>query len=291
MISIVIISKDEPSLDATLTNVVRQAKDLAETCDVLVVDASEGRLDNIRQRHEANVRWIDFEPPTGVTVSIPHQRNVGVRSAHGEIIAFTDAGCTVADGWLEQLTTPLQHGECVTAGMILATPGSPDMYGLRAQQVQTTRYLLECPTGNMAFHRDAFDAVGGFDESFSFGSDVDFSWRLVDAGYRIRSAPKAIIAHDFGTWRRQLRRSYVYGKARTRLYSKHRSRLRHILRTDPVAVAYPVFLLGLPLTVVMPLYPALLFIPAWRNRSLGIRRVLVDHLLYGAGILVQLVSR
>ena len=93
MISIVIINKDEMAVDDTLSDVVRQAKDFGEPAEVIVVDASDGRLDAVRLRHEAAVRWIDFTPPPGVGVSIPHQRNVGVRAAQGEIIVFTDAGC------------------------------------------------------------------------------------------------------------------------------------------------------------------------------------------------------
>jgi GT2 family glycosyltransferase len=120
---------------------------------------------------------------------------------------------------------------------------------------------------------------------------VDFTWRLTDAGYRIRSVPDAIVRHHWGGWRRQLRRSYVYGKARMRLYRKHRGRLRHLLRDNPMVVAYPVFLLGLPLTLLFPFYPALLLIPAWRNRSNGPIRVLVDHLSYGVGVLAGLVTR
>ena len=84
---------------------------------------------------------------------------------------------------------------------------------------------------------------------------MDFSWRLADLGYRIRRVPDAIIRHDYGTPRRQRRRSYVYGKARARLYRKHRSRRRNVLRNDPLVVVYPLFLLGLPLTLVFPLYP------------------------------------
>ena len=76
-----------------------------------------------------------------------------------------------------------------------------------------------------------------------------------------------------------------------RLYLKHKQRRKRVLRDDPMVVVYPAFLLGLPLTLVFPLYPALLLIPAWRNRSHGAVRVLVDHLVYGAGALTQLVSR
>jgi len=99
----------------------------------------------------------------------------------------------------------------------------------------------------------------------------------------------AAVEHDYGTWRRQLRRSYLYGRARARLYRKHRARRRHVLRTDPIVVIYHLFLLGLPLTLVFPPYPALLLIPAWRNRSMGAGRVLADHLTFGIGVLAELM--
>ena len=288
MISVVIISKDEAGLDATLTEVTAQAQ-ACRPAEVMVVDASGSRLDRIRHRYADRVRWIPFEPPAGVRVSIPHQRNAGVRAAQGDVIVFTDAGCQPEPGWLDRLVAPLRQDEHVAAGLTLATPGSSGLYDESAQAARGTRYLAECPTINLAFRRAAFDAVGGFDESFAYGSDVDFSWRLVDRGYRIRNVPDAVIRHDWGGWRRQLRRSYVYGQARARLYRKHPSRLRRVLRTEPMVVAYPAFLLGLPLTLVFPLYPALLLIPAWRNRSNGAVRVLADHLTYGAGILSELL--
>jgi GT2 family glycosyltransferase len=153
-----------------------------------------------------------------------------------------------------------------------------------------SKYLDVCGTGNLAFRRGVFDAVGGFDERFEYGSDTDFSWRLVDAGYRIRYVPDAVIRNDFGTWRRQLRRCYVYGKAKVRLYGKHPSRLKSLLRDDPAMIVYPVFLLGLPLTLVFPFYPALLLIPAWLNRSRGGLRVVVNNLVRGVGILAELTE-
>jgi GT2 family glycosyltransferase len=291
VISIVIISKDEPSLDGTLTDVSCQAKDLKESSEIVVIDASDGRLDDIRRRHETGIRWVQFQQPPGLAISIPHQRNTGVHAARGEIIVFTDAGCRPEPGWLACLVAPLLQDEHITAGVALGAQGNPGLYDRAAQQARESRYLKECPTINLAFRREVFDAIGGFDEGFSYGSDVDFSWRLTDAGYRIRSVPGAVIRHDWGTWRRQLRRSYVYGKARLRLYRKHHARLRHVLRNDPVMVVYPAFLLGLPLTLIFPFYPALLLIPAWRSRSERPVRVLVDHLTYGAGVLAELAAR
>ena len=48
MISVVIISKDEPSLDETLTAVAEQLAASAEYGEIVVIDASEGRLVDIR---------------------------------------------------------------------------------------------------------------------------------------------------------------------------------------------------------------------------------------------------
>lgn len=291
MISVVIISKDEAGLDDTLVNIIPQAKSLSEPSEIVVIDASDGRLDHIRARHESAVRWVQFQQPPGVRVSIPHQRNAGVRAAGGEIIVFTDAGCRPEPGWLAGIVSPLRQDEHITVGLTLAAPGSSTLYDRATRQALKSPYLRECSTINLGFRREAFDAIGGFDEGFAYGSDVDFTWRLSDARYRIRSVPEAVVRHDWGGRKRQLRRSYVYGKARMRLYIKHRARLRYVLRDDPVLVVYPLFLLGLPLTLFVPFYPALLLIPAWNNRSNGAVRVLIDHLAYGLGALSELIAR
>lgn len=294
MISVVIISKDEHSLDDTLAGLSKQVSGLNEPAEVIVVDASAGRLDYIRQRHEPEVRWIDFLPPADVRISIPHQRNLGVRASHGEIVVFTDAGCLPHDEWLERMVAPLRQGENAVAGTSQDMSGElifPSAYSGRVDHVGEASYLMECPTLNFGFRRAVFDALGGFDESFAYGSDVDFSWRLNDAGYKVLHVQDASLWHDNGTSRRRNRRAYLYGKARARLYRKHRARLKNILRNDPITVIYPLFLLGLPLTFVFPIYPLLLVIPAWRNRSEGMIRILVDHLWYGTGVLAELTKR
>lgn len=291
MISVVVISKDEPFLGATLDALEAQQQ-LADAqgvdVELLVLDASAGRLNDIQQSHP-DVRWIDFVPPPGVSVSIPHQRNAGVAAARGDVIVFTDAGCVPQPGWLSTLVRLTgAGGERVVVGATRSTDEAFRFYSTPASE--TPVYLRECPTINLAFAREVFDAVGGFDESFRYGSDVDFSWRVVDAGYRLRSAPDAVVEVDWGDWRRQLRRSYAYGRARVRLYRKHPQRLKGILRNDPVLVLWPAFLLGLPIAIWHPTYLLLLVIPAWRNRHLGPVRVIVDHVAYGLGALTELSS-
>ncbi len=193
--------------------------------------------------------------------------------------------------WLQNLIAPLRKDDNAVSGAAEAWDGSTPYENAPMAGDGEVTYLRECATMNFAFRRAAFDAVGGFDESFAYGSDVDFTWRLNDSGYRIRSVPDAIVRHDYGSPRRQRRRSYVYGKARAVLYRKHRNRIRHILTYDPIALVYPVFLVCLPITLVFPVYPLLLLIPMYRNRSQNGVTVVVGHLFYGAGVLAGLAGR
>jgi cellulose synthase/poly-beta-1,6-N-acetylglucosamine synthase-like glycosyltransferase len=288
LISFIVISKDEPQLEQTLTAISIQSAEISEDSEVIVVDASDARLDHIRQAHPEH-QWVNYQAPEAVGISIPHQRNVGVHSSHGDIIVFTDSGCLPAPNWARTLLAPVLTGaEEVTAGRTVGR-GVLDLYD--ALGTSPPDYLGECPTINLAFRRRVFDLVGGFDESFEYGSDVDFSWRLVDAGVRLRSVPEAVITTDWGSRRRQLRRAWAYGRARARLYSKHRGRLRTAWRTDPVPFAYALFILSLPLTLWFPSLPALLVIPALRNRRTGITITIADHLVEGAGFLRELVLR
>ena len=61
-------------------------------------------------------------------------------------------------------------------------------------------YLREAPTINVAVrHREVFHAIGGFDEGFGYGSDVDFTWRAVAEQLRVRYVPDAVVTHDWGS--------------------------------------------------------------------------------------------
>jgi len=296
LVSVIVISKNEPALAHTLEELARQASSVASSLvdqvEILVVDASTDSVADVRAAH-SSVHWIPFSPPAGVRVSIPHQRNRGVREAGGDVIVFTDCGCVPGDGWLAALLDPILEGkERMTCGQTGATDRLDPYRHMRNQQ-QGNLYLRECPTINLAFTRDVFEELGGFDESFEYGSDADFSWRAVHHGIRIRYVPEAMILHDWGNRGRQLKRSFAYGKARARLYYKHvfgRSeqsiRKRHFDENDAVPLLYPLYLLGLPLAIRHRWYLLLLAIPLWRARKERPLATLVDHFALGAGVLV-----
>ncbi len=281
-IAVVIISKDEPGLRETLCDIV-SAPPFAPT-EVVVVDASSGRLGAI-ERDFPEVRWVDHIPET--RFSIAAQRNSGLSfTSDADVVVFTDAGCRVEPNWLEELVSPIVAGEeQVTAGLTKGTGPWSGLYEPSGND--QAAYLCEAPTINLALSRRVIDEVGKFDECFEYGSDIDYTWRIAARSIPIRFVPSAVVTHDWGNRQRQMRRSYRYGKARARLHRKHTRSVAELVRKDPVLVAYPLFLLGLPVTFWLPPYPLLLLVPAWRARHAQPGVVLIDHLLYGAGALAE----
>ena len=286
-VSVVIVNKNERLLSDTLDALESSVGQILE--EVLVGDASGGALEDVRLAHDW-ARWIDYQQPSGVNITIAHQRNLGVRSATGEIIVFTDSGCLPEEGWLDRLLAPiLNEDEFVTCGPARAI-GKSVYSGLHSPGEVEVGYVQMSATINLAFRREAFEAVGGFDESFGSAEDIDFTWRLADAGYRLRYVQDAVVQHDFGTRTRQIRRAFFYGKGECRLLKKHPHRIAEFTKQNAVPVVYGMFLLGLPLTLRWRWYPLVLLWPIWRHRKEELRwLVLLDHLVMGAGMLHELL--
>jgi GT2 family glycosyltransferase len=252
---------------------------IAETAELVVVDASERRLDAVRTAHPS-ARWFDFPPLPGRS-SIPRQRNFAVARAYGDLLVFIDASCVPEQNWLETLIEPIESGrEEVAAGVVLATAGSSardDATWWRGD----TEYLDEAPTINLAVTRRAYETVGGFDEGFLY------------AGVRVRYVPNAIVRHDWGGRRDEMRRSVTYGRARARLYLKHPHRWRDLFGRDVIALVYPTYILALPFSLRRRFrwLPGLVLVPLWRSRFLHPVATLVDHFCFGFGVLTELGER
>ena len=70
MISVLIPVKDDPRLDHLLAEVRSQRTALSEETEVVVVDASAGRLRLDEARHP-DVRWVELCPPCSGRLSDP----------------------------------------------------------------------------------------------------------------------------------------------------------------------------------------------------------------------------
>jgi len=287
MISIITVVKDDPALKLTLDKLTN-IKSSRYSVEIIVVDASQGRLDYIRDVYPM-VKWINFVA-LNKKITIAEQRNIGVKESKGEIIVFVDSGCIPHEGWLEVLTKPMfNESEKIVAGST-CSEGASTIHDRTSKINAFKTYLHECPTINTAISREVFKETGYFDENFEAGEDVDFMWRAVDLGFKIRNEPAAVVTHDWGNRVQEVIRSFRYGKGRARVYLKHKSKLGSILKRDPIAVFYPIFILGLPLLFFVPYYPLLLIIPLIKNRNEKPITTLIDHLLYGAGFITGLIT-
>jgi hypothetical protein len=80
-------------------------------------------------------------------------------------------------------------------------------------------YLL---SGNLAINRDAFEAVGGFDETLTRCEDIALGWALQQHGYTIGFAAEAVIdyRHRAGL-RTMLRQHYYYGRGMSEVLRRY----------------------------------------------------------------------
>jgi glycosyltransferase involved in cell wall biosynthesis len=267
--SVVVLSKDEPQLGRTLERLRPQCEGIGAEC--VVVDASAGRMEDVHRAHEW-VQWVDYVGPLGIAVTIPQQRNVGVRRSRAAIIAFCDAGGTPDERWLDSLIHPLVEGasEATCGPLLPEVPGMMDP----ANDLPDGTPIEIAITANMAVLRRAFDAVGGFDERYRYGSDTDFGFRLLDAGFHMTCAAGARMTMDWGDTGRSIKRARYYGKGNVLLFLTHPRRARTVLRLWPDTIAYPLWIVGMVLLLPVALVAAwvpigwllLLVVPVVRNR-------------------------
>jgi O-antigen biosynthesis protein len=102
------------------------------------------------------------------------------------------------------------------AASVARAPGGPIHVLLSDSEAE------HIPGCNMAFRRDALEAIGGFDPQFhAAGDDVDVCWRLQERGSTIGfNAAAAVWHHRRGTVRGYLRQQRGYGRAEAMLERK-----------------------------------------------------------------------
>ena len=131
-------------------------------------------------------------------------RNLGAQAAKGEIILFLDSDCIPQAGWLKAMTEPFNDGEVSGVKGIYITRQKSMLarfvqleFEERYANLYNQKYIDFVDSYSAAFRKKALIAVGGFDESFpkADNEDVDLSYKLAKAGYKMVYQPKAIVEH------------------------------------------------------------------------------------------------
>ena len=128
-------------------------------------------------------------------------RNRGVAAATSDVIALTDADCTVDPGWLRHLVAALADPAVgIAGGRILSRRPCNliEAFGERIHDHARAIHEFVPPyviTMNWAARRTLLETLGGFDETLLRASDVEYSYRAVAAGHRLAYVPQAVIYH------------------------------------------------------------------------------------------------
>ena len=162
-------------------------------------------------------------------------RNVGIKAASGEIIAFTDADCRPQPQWLEKLITLFENTEIdLVFGEIEGLPSRNwlERYAEK-NKVLSQHYTLEnsfCPygqTANLAARRSLFERIGLFRPYLTTGGDADFCWRALKESHdqsekKWHFEPQAIVFHRHRSTLMELAKQWQrYGRSNRYLHELH----------------------------------------------------------------------
>ncbi|MCI4349289.1 MAG: glycosyltransferase [Thermoplasmata archaeon] len=169
-------------------------------------------------------------------------RNVGVAKARGAAVAFIDGDCVADSGWLQKMREGLAQHE-VIAGQTV--PLGQPQYG-RLERVELFRKESDVtyPSCNLAYRRDLFLRLNGFDPRFITAEDIDLNLRAVDAGATIQYEPGATVYHAMrSTFVRFLYQAFWNGYGRKQLTEKHGRlwgdyRLRRLISNQRSVIAW-----------------------------------------------------
>jgi len=182
-------------------------------CEVIVVDnaSSDGSVALV-EREYPEVRLLRLARNRGLAGAC----NAAAEIARGDLLVMLNSDTEAEPGWLAALVHTLaehpQAGSVAskmllferrdtlhTAGDLYGVDGIPRNRGVwerdEGQYDQSLEIFSGCG-GAVAYRREAWEAVGGFDEDFfMYCEDVDLGWRLQLAGYRAVFAPQARVYH------------------------------------------------------------------------------------------------
>jgi glycosyltransferase involved in cell wall biosynthesis len=219
------------SIIITVKNEARNIRDLLDSLvvqegplEILVVDAdSRDGTQEIVQDYAERYDFIRLLRAGGTRGAA---RNYGVAQAKGEVVAFIDGDCIANPFWIHHIREGFSYGDIVAGKTIQL--GYKAWEDLERVELIFQGYDITYPSCNLAYRREAFEDVGGFDEWFVTAEDIDLNLRAVRSGYTMHVEDEAIVYHrtrasvyDF------LKQAFWNGAGRKQLTLKHGSLWGH----------------------------------------------------------------
>ena len=178
MISFIVPAyNEEQLLGRSLAAIHAAARELGRPYEVIVVDdASTDRTSSIAAVHDARVVPVHYR-------HIARTRNAGARAAKGGTLIFVDADTRVRACTVRAAIQALEQG-AVGGGATVCVDGRLPMWArLMLPLFSGVLRLGRLAAGCYVFcSRDAFEAVGGFDERLYAAEEIAFSRALQQKG-------------------------------------------------------------------------------------------------------------
>lgn len=219
-VSVIIPHLNTPeALARCLASVTAQTLDQGRAEIIVVDNGSRVPLDSVKAAFPA-IAWL-AEPEPGPGPA----RNRGIATAGATTLAFIDADCRAAPGWLQAAVDSVAKDpqRAVVGGDIRIDFADPArltgieayeaVFGFRQKMyIEDKRFSV---TANLAMARSVHAAVGPF-AGIALAEDLDWGQRAHAAGYPTRYVPEMLVWHPArptlqaleAKWKRHIRHDW-----------------------------------------------------------------------------------
>lgn len=158
--------------------------------------------------------------------------NRGLAASSSDFVLFLDADALPRPNWARRMEQALASADLAVGETVSRLPGKPSPYGrlaellFREHSARTARAhghaLPWGPACNLGVRRAWFDRVGRFAPAATSAFDIDWCWRAVLGGARIRFEKNAVVAHLRRNEREALLRQFErYGQGEAWLHRQY----------------------------------------------------------------------
>ena len=176
-VDIIIAAKNEsPYIGCCLDSLLLQSsKKYTFELNIIVVD--NGSIDGTPEVAKSRTENVFCKPE----LTLAEVRNFGVTQGNGEYLAFIDADCSCATGWLDSAISFLEVDKAGAVGGPCSLPERTTLVERAWVGRGIPKMLLEVDelaTSSFITKRDTFEQVGGFNSSLGAGEDTDLSLKI-----------------------------------------------------------------------------------------------------------------